>query len=124
MEQTPPFRVNNRLIDQSHEDLLRLLADADKAVSRAQLFSLIIDIYKHSVVHFLEEELFMKDRGMPEDYRNFHADAHADLKKQIRDVILTMDGYDMAQLRDSLNDLRVKMMDHIYRVDAVMTDHL
>lgn len=117
-------KVDNPKIDDAHAEIIRTMDGAATVTSKAGLLSVIIDIYKHASVHFLEEEQFMKDQGMPRDYVYEHSGHHIRLRKHIQSVIMDIDSYSLQELKQLLSQMKDLMLHHIEAVDSRMVEYL
>ncbi len=117
-------RVNNSRIDDAHDEIINRLGQVESVTSRAQLLSLMIDIYKHAAVHFLEEEQFMTDSGMPPDYLSAHREEHKILRESIHEVINHIETYPTDEVKKQLLIFKESVVNHIEQMDKQMEDHL
>lgn len=124
MPKNSPFSVRDKHIDNSHDEFIRLMDSSKDANSKSQLLALVIDIYKHASVHFIEEEQFMSLQNMPTDFIKEHRSIHEKLRRRIQSVIVDINAMDFKELREVVDNLREIMIDHIHEVDSQMVEHL
>jgi hemerythrin-like metal-binding protein len=124
MKKTDLPRVNHNGIDDAHDEIIAKLENLESHSSRSTLLTLMIEVYKHATVHFLEEEQFMQDRKMPRAFVLEHRQEHKKLEQAIHKVIHEVEVYPSEEVRRQLLSFRTDILEHITKMDRRMIDYL
>jgi hemerythrin len=120
------YETGNSEVDGQHQHLFSLINELQAAIGRDDKQEVLVrtleELVRYTIEHFTTEERLMKDSGYP-DFQN-HKTLHADL---IRQVIQVIDDYRSGTLvlaTDLLRFLAIWLADHIQGQDMRMVAHL